>query len=115
VHKKDPVEPIKVVRDWLRANRRDVKIPGGTVIAGRYKEFTEELPELKEEMQLGEDKLTFADYISVKRNWSSPSRATALPGKCHWLLWPGTTVSKPERGKFNRNGKLGNLAHQLHT
>ena len=83
VHKKDPVEAIKVVRDWLRANRRDVKIPGGTVIAGRYKEFTEELPELKEEMQLGEDKLTFADYISVKRNWSSPSRATALPGKCH--------------------------------
>ena len=69
VHKKDPVEAIKVVRDWLRANRRDVKIPGGTVIAGRYKEFTEELPELKEEMQLGEDKLTFADYISVLIGW----------------------------------------------
>jgi hypothetical protein len=71
VHKKDPVEAIKVVRDWLRTNRSDVKIPGGTVIAGRYKEFTEQLPELKEEMQLGEDTLTFADYISVLIGWLS--------------------------------------------
>ena len=69
VHKKDPVEAIRVVRDWLRANRPDVKIPGGTIIAKRYKEFTEELPELKEEMQLGEDKLTFADYVSVLIGW----------------------------------------------
>jgi hypothetical protein len=61
VHKKDPVEAIKVVRDWLRANRRDVKIPGGTVIAGRYKEFTEELPAMKEEM---------IDYFQLLRSAS---------------------------------------------
>jgi hypothetical protein len=69
VHKKDPVEAIKVVREWLRASRVGVKIPGGTVIAGRYKEFSEQLPQLKEEMQLSEDKLTFADYISVVIGW----------------------------------------------
>ena len=65
VHKKDPVEAIKVVRNWLRTSRPDVEIPGGTMIAKRYKEFTEQLPELKQEMHLGEDKLTFADYVSV--------------------------------------------------
>ena len=41
VHKKDPVEVIKVVRNWLRASRPDIEIPGGTMIAKRYKEFTE--------------------------------------------------------------------------
>ena len=65
MHKKDPVEAIKVVRNWLRTSRPDVEIPGGTMIAKRYKEFTEQLPELKQEMHLGEDKLTFADYVSV--------------------------------------------------
>jgi hypothetical protein len=93
VHKKDPVEAIKVVRDWLRANRRDVKIPGGTVIAGRYKEFTEELPELKEEMQLGEDKLTFADYISVLRN--STCRVTSFVTGLKWAFYEETASIAP--------------------
>jgi replicative DNA helicase len=39
----------------------DKERPGGTVIAGRYKEFTEELPELKEEM---------IDYFQLLRSAS---------------------------------------------
>jgi len=69
VHKKDPIEAIKVVRNWLRSNKPHVEIPGGSTISKRYREFTEQLPELKEETQLGEDKLTFADYISLLIGW----------------------------------------------
>ncbi len=67
-HKKDPTECIKVVRNWLRSNRPEVKIPGGAVIAKRYERFREELPKLKQEMQLGDD-LIFADYISLLIGW----------------------------------------------
>ena len=63
-HKKDAIECIKVVRNWLRSNKPEVRIPGGNVIAKRYERFREDLPKLKQEMQLGDD-LIFADYVSL--------------------------------------------------
>lgn len=45
-----------------------MKIPGGAVIAKRYERFSEDLPKLKQEMQLGDD-LIFADYISLLIGW----------------------------------------------
>jgi hypothetical protein len=67
-HKKDPAECIKVVRNWLRSNKPAVRIPGGALIAKRCNRFREELPKLKQEMQLGDD-LIFADYISLLIGW----------------------------------------------
>jgi hypothetical protein len=67
-HKKEPAECIKVVRNWLRSNKPDVRIPGGSVIARRYEQFGAELPNLKLEMHLGDD-LIFADYISLLIGW----------------------------------------------
>jgi hypothetical protein len=69
VHKKYPAEAIKVARDWLRANRPGVKIPGGATIATRYGKFEADLPEMRRETQLSEDKLIFVDYISLLIGW----------------------------------------------
>jgi hypothetical protein len=69
VHKKMPIEAIKVVRNWLRSDKPRVEIPGGSIVAKRYGEFVEQLPELKKNTQLGEDELTFADYVSLLIGW----------------------------------------------
>jgi hypothetical protein len=64
-----PIEAIKVVRNWLRSDKPRVEIPGGSIVAKRYGEFVEQLPELKKNTQLGEDELTFADYVSLLIGW----------------------------------------------
>ena len=46
----------------------------GSIVAKRYGEFVEQLPELKKNTQLGEDELTFADYVSLLIGWLKTER-----------------------------------------
>lgn len=59
---------IKHVRDWLSTST-DEDIPGGGAIAGRYRAFAKELPELCFELRLSHDSMTFADLAKVIARW----------------------------------------------
>jgi hypothetical protein len=70
IHGGDAAEAIKAVRNWLSASTPlSVKIPGGAIIARRYRTFCEELPTACERLQLNPEELTFNDYVLQVEEW----------------------------------------------
>ncbi|MBW8875843.1 MAG: hypothetical protein JF614_12830 [Acidobacteria bacterium] len=68
-HRDDPLEVIRVVRNWLRSESHRPDIPGGKVIGERYLAFRKDLPALCREVRLTEDDLIFADYADLIFEW----------------------------------------------
>lgn len=62
------------VRDWLNTKREDLlaagqRLTGGPLIATRYREFREILPELAEAYGQEEATLTFYDLVGLIQSW----------------------------------------------
>ncbi|MCB9233776.1 MAG: hypothetical protein H6581_19120 [Bacteroidia bacterium] len=68
-HNNDPQLLIVRVRDWLRTASRRSSIPGGHIIANRYLEFREELPETCRLLDLDYQNLIFNDYTLLVAEW----------------------------------------------
>ena len=70
-HAGDPLAVIPVVRNWLRAatHEQGVIIPGGVRMAERYQVFTEDMPEMCEELHLEPSDLIFTDFATLVVSW----------------------------------------------
>jgi hypothetical protein len=70
-HGNDPVEAIRIVRDWLRNASVDAAtiIPSGLRIANRYEHFRSELPLMCERVSLEPENLIFNDLTTLISAW----------------------------------------------
>lgn len=68
-HHDDPATAIRRVRDWLRTESKRTTIPGGSTVAGRYKRFAEELPNICRRIPIKLSELTFVDYTNMIVEW----------------------------------------------
>jgi hypothetical protein len=68
-HGNDSVTAIRVVRDWLRTQSQSPGIPGGRMIAERYRTFRNDLPKMCRRARLSEDDLIFVDYTDLVSEW----------------------------------------------
>jgi len=69
-HGGDPGEAIRIVRNWLSdATRKGVRIPGGSMVAQRYRLFREQLPEACDRLHLTEQDLTFNNFVVLVEEW----------------------------------------------
>lgn len=77
-HHNDPLQAIRVVRDWLRMES-GIHLPGGQALCERYMLFQKDLlPQLLRKNRLLATELTYADYIYCVREWlhQEPSTKT---------------------------------------
>lgn len=70
-HGDNPMDAIRIVRNWLRNFSQQTGIPGGKVMGERYQAFRAELPEMCHEARISEDEMTFADYTAFVFQWLS--------------------------------------------
>lgn len=68
-HEDDPMQAIQIVRDWLRSQSQNSRMPGGKAIAERYKAFRARLSEHCREARLNEDDLIWIEYTELIWNW----------------------------------------------
>lgn len=80
-HGGDPLEAIRVVRNWLRSTTRaaDLLIPSGRKIAERYMAFLDDLPTYCEAARLDLDDLTYNDYTSLVVEWLRQATGQTAP------------------------------------
>lgn len=68
-HGDDPAQAIRIVRNWLRSQSQKPGLPGGHVIAERYRSFRADLSEMCREAKLSGDDLIFVDYAALVFQW----------------------------------------------
>ena len=68
-HKRKPETAVRVVRNFLRAQRPGITTPGADVIYRRYRAFCADLPGLCHEAGLQEYDLTFPDFVTLVIAW----------------------------------------------
>ena len=68
-HGNQPKRLIGAVRDWLRDTDPRRPLPSSILIAARYAQFRQDLPELCRKLRLDPGELTFNDYTWVIRQW----------------------------------------------
>jgi hypothetical protein len=70
-HDGDPLECVKIVRNWLRnaSSASDVVIPSGSVMVKRYERFQRELPLLCDRLRLDRNELIFNDFTTLAAEW----------------------------------------------
>jgi hypothetical protein len=68
-HGDDPLQVIKIVRNWLRGQAQGSWMPCGRAIVEHYKAFRAQLPELCHEARLDEDDLIWVEYTELVWNW----------------------------------------------
>jgi hypothetical protein len=70
-HRNDPIEAIRILRNWLQSiRRRDrILIPGADAIASRHLEFQAALPDLCRRVHLTPDGLIYADRTTLISEW----------------------------------------------
>ncbi|MGA3172150.1 MAG: hypothetical protein ABSE62_14180 [Chthoniobacteraceae bacterium] len=73
-HGNSPETAIRVVRDWLRNAVDHAKMPGGSHLWAKYRQFTEDLTGMCEKGQLTPEHLTFTDFYQLVLEWISPAR-----------------------------------------
>jgi hypothetical protein len=73
-HGNSPETVIRVVRDWLRNAVGHARMPGGSYLWAKYRQFTEELTGMCEKVQLTPEHLTFTDFYQLVLEWISPDR-----------------------------------------
>ncbi len=79
-HGDDPERAIAQLRAWLAALPRKDVLPGGAAIAGRYREFRGELPDILAAMGVHPQEMVFADYANIASAWLSEKPRLAKPG-----------------------------------
>lgn len=79
-HGDDPERAIAQLRAWLAALPRKELLPGGAAIAGRYREFRSELPDILAAMGVHAQEMVFADYTNIVSTWLSERPRSAKPG-----------------------------------
>lgn len=67
-HANDPLEVIRVVRNWLSSKIPEV-IPSPSILIADYQEFVDVLPELCAENQWIAKELTFKEYSDIVTQW----------------------------------------------
>lgn len=80
-HSDDPERAIAQLRAWLAALPRKDVLPGGAAIAGRYREFRSELPDILTKMGVHPQEMVFADYTNIVSTWLSERPRSARPGR----------------------------------
>jgi hypothetical protein len=68
VHEGRETTLIGHVRDWL-SGKRQIAVPSGSVIAARYSQFRDELPDLCARVRQKADELTFLEYVGWVEEW----------------------------------------------
>lgn len=69
-HGSDVNAAIRIVRDWIRSTSpRDLRIPGGAVIARRYHAFRARLPTACAQLRIDVDELTFGEFVLQVEEW----------------------------------------------
>lgn len=68
-HNRSPKQAVNEVRDWLSAEARAPRMPGGDYMYKRYRAFQRELPELCKVAKKNIRRLTFGDYVEIVRVW----------------------------------------------
>ena len=68
-HQNDPLEAIRIIRNWLSDASKRRTIPGGREISRRYGQFQSELPEMCQVIRTEQDELTFNDYTNLVSEW----------------------------------------------
>jgi hypothetical protein len=70
-HGGDPLEMVKIVRNWLRnaSAAAGVLIPSGAVMVERYERFQRELPLLCDTLRLDREDLIFNDFTTLAAEW----------------------------------------------
>lgn len=70
-HRNEGALAIGLVRDWLRASRKNASanIPGGARITQRYRQFRSDLPEMCDSGGLEAGSLIFLDYRTLVVGW----------------------------------------------
>jgi hypothetical protein len=70
-HDGDPIESVKIVRNWLRnaSAASGVVIPSGSVMIARYERFQRELPMLCDALHLDRNELIFNDFTTLAAEW----------------------------------------------
>ncbi|WP_346317109.1 hypothetical protein [Chitinophaga sp. YIM B06452] len=61
-HDNDPFKVIEKVRDWLKIVSRRSTIPAPTILKREYLEFERRLAELLDDLELGDENISFNDY-----------------------------------------------------
>jgi len=64
-HNNDPEIAMKKVRDWLRTASGRKTIPGYTILADQYKEFTAHLPVLTQTLGFTADNIPYVDFLHL--------------------------------------------------
>jgi hypothetical protein len=73
-HQNDiPVLIVKIA-SWLRAQSKDLSVPGGKIIANEFEEFSFALPRICSDRRLAVDELTYQDYHIVSAEWVANTR-----------------------------------------
>jgi len=68
-HEDDPMQVIRIVRDWLRSQSQNSRMPGGQAIAERYMAFRAKLPELCRDARLDAADLIWIEYTELVWDW----------------------------------------------
>jgi hypothetical protein len=69
-HGGEPVQVIRIVRDWLNnLVSLSLRLPGGRAIANRYAQFRVALMTSCGQLDLSVDELTFNDYVIQVEQW----------------------------------------------
>ena len=68
-HRDEPANAIREIRDWLNQSTDRRTIPGGTLITSRYRQFTDDLPEICLNVNLEDDEVTYNDYCNFVSDW----------------------------------------------
>jgi hypothetical protein len=68
-HHNDVGRAISAVRDWLRTNRPNIRIPGATRMQERYLDFRLDLPAMARAAGSAVGELNFLDYRTLVIGW----------------------------------------------
>jgi hypothetical protein len=68
-HDGTPRGVIRCVRDWLKAERPRILLPGGSQMFRRYEEFLQDLPLICDSVGLEPAQLTFHDLLNCMAEW----------------------------------------------
>ena len=68
-HRGEPEQAIRCVRDWLSSISSRKRLPGATLVIGRFRNFETDFPEICAALQFDQDILTFNDLWETMTEW----------------------------------------------
>ena len=68
-HAGKPEQAIRCVRDWLSNTSSRKRMPGASLVVGRYRNYEADFPDICAALQFDEDILTFNDLWETMTEW----------------------------------------------